>query len=538
AGSYEIIVQGMLENSISEPADQFGFALTSGDYNADGFDDLVVGVPYENLGAATDCGAVMALFGSAQGLDPVQSEFFSQTSLFESINESNDLFGWAVASGDFNRDGFDDLVVGAPLEDFPNVTDTGMIGVFFGSRDGFLPARTEVISQESISDAFNEDGDRFGRSLAVGDFDGDGYDDVAVGVPYEDGGNVSDIGMVMVLFGSGAGLVTNTEVSSEVFSQASLEGSTSETGDRFGWALAAGDFDSDGNDDLAVGIPYEDIDSDQGAGMVGVFYGSSSGLLPADSESFDQTDVGRGRNSRNDNAGYSLAVGDVDGDGFEDLLVGVISDNYAGTLNNGSIMAVFGSADGIAPERGVFLGQSMFGGEEESGDEFGTVVAIGDFDADGIAEMVVGAEKEDLDGGIVEGGAVYVGTLADSDGDGLTDLAESDVFETDPMKADTDGDGIDDGEERFAGTDPLDAGSLVRINSVEVSTFTSQVTLSFQSVPERLYRIERSPVLSGAPWVDLTGGFPVFAFGAETVVFDSNVPAGTKRLFYRVVALP
>ena len=106
------------------------------------------------------------------------------------------------------------------------------------------------------------------------------------------------------------------------------------------------------------------------------------------------------------------------------------------------------------------------------------------------------------------------------------------------MKADTDGDGIDDGEERFAGTDPLDAGSLVRINSVEVSTFTSQVTLSFQSVPERLYRIERSPVLSGAPWVDLTGGFPVFAFGAETVVFDSNVPAGTKRLFYRVVALP
>jgi hypothetical protein len=544
AATYEIIVQGLQPDSLSEAGDQFGYTLASGDFNADGFDDLAVGSPFEDLGTASDCGAVTALLGSAAGLVPVQSEFFSQNLLFESDNETNDHFGWSLATGDFNADGFDDLVVGAPLEDFlTNVgggislaSDTGMIGVFFGSAQGLLPATTEVISQESIDAAFNETGDHFGWSLAVGDYDRDGFDDVAVGVPNEDAGGVMDIGMVMVLFGSMDGLVPTN---SEVFSEASLADSASETGDLFGWALAAGDFDADGDDDLAVGIPCQDIRSSTNAGAVGVFFGSSDGLLPSNSEIFDQTSLSGGRNSRDDNAGYSLATGDVDHDGIDDLLVGVPSDNYTGTLSNGSVMAVFGSSSGMALDRGVFLGQSLFGGTEESRDEFGTVIAIGDFDANGIADMVIGTPLEDLEAvAVADGGAVYVGTFGDSDGDGLTDLAEVDVFETDPLDADSDGDGMDDGCEWIAGTDPLNAKSVVRVTAVGVDEAFGEVSVTFSSVPGRSYRVERSPVLVGAPWLDLSGGTPIFAGGGVTTVIDRTAPVGAKRLFYRVVALP
>ena len=533
AGDHELIVQGLVTGSSSEVGDQFGFALAAGDFDGDRFDDLVIGSPYENL-ERVDCGEVTVLFGSADGLVPVEGERLSQTALPDSSNETSDHFGWSVAAGDFDGDGYDDVVVGAPLEDFPGVSNTGMIGVFFGSAGGLLPADTEVISQESVDLAINEDGDRFGWSLAVGDFDGDDYADVAIGTPYEDAGGVTDIGMVTVLFGGRSGLVPT---SSEVFSEASLAGGASETSDLFGWSLAAGDFDADGEDDLAVGIPFDDIGSRADVGQVGVFLGSRSGLIPADSIAFDQTSLSGGRNSRDDNAGYSLAAADYDGDGYEDLLVGVLSDNYSGTVSNGSVMVVFGSRSGPDPDRGIFLGQSHFGGEEEGGDEFGTVVASGDFDADGIIEMVVGTPLEDV-GDADRGGAVYVGGFADGDGDGLTDLAEEELYGTDPMNADSDGDGVSDGGERDAGSDPLDPESVVRVVSVEYFESIGEVTLRFSSVPSRCYRIERSASLTGGPWLDLTGENPVIAVSNVTTFFDPIVPAGAQRLFYRVVARP
>ena len=122
-------------------------------------------------------------------------------------------------------------------------------------------------------------------------------------------------------------------------------------------------------------------------------------------------------------------------------------------------------------------------------DEFGIFVASGDFDSNGISDLVVGSPKNDLEA-VGDAGLVYVGTFADSDGDGLPDVVEEE-FGTDPQDADSDGDGMDDGEERVAGTDPLDSTSSIRITEVAYD-FGLDVFVRWMSVPGRSYGVERS----------------------------------------------
>ena len=144
------------------------------------------GVPWEDTGGATDTGMIAILFGSGSGLLPSNSEAITQNSVVSSTNEDGDRFGYSLATGDFDRDGYDDLAVGVPYEDTGGANDTGMVAILFGSNAGLLPSNTEAITQNSVVSTTNETGDRFAFSLATGDLDGDGYDDLAVGVPYED----------------------------------------------------------------------------------------------------------------------------------------------------------------------------------------------------------------------------------------------------------------------------------------------------------------------------------------------------------------
>ncbi len=264
--------------------DYFGFALAAGDFNADGYDDLAIGVPLEtqDAGNLDSAGAVAVLYGSrSDGLRVDGAQRWTQSGTGQGFSESGDKFGRALTAGDFNGDGCDDLAIGAPYEDIV-ADDAGAVNVLYCAADhaaGLSTAGSQVWWQSQITNgsgtaySLSEEGDLFGLSLAAGDFDADGHDDLLIGVPYEDVGSETSNGAAHILFGSDSGTVTtNTFFWYD------------DGGDRFAAALAVGDFDRDGSDDFAAGVPGHEVNGAVSAGGVHVFYsrGSFPILFPYD----------------------------------------------------------------------------------------------------------------------------------------------------------------------------------------------------------------------------------------------------------------
>ena len=263
-----------------------------------------------------------------------------------------------VVGGDFNGDGYGDLAIGAPGEDIGTVADAGAVNVLYGSAAKLTAT-----------------GDQFGWALAVGDFNGDGYDDLAIGSPYENVNSIADAGAVNVIYGSAAGLSATT-VADQFWTQAT-PGTKHKSGleDHYGFALAAADFNNDGYADLAIGVPGNSAGTQNvhGAGGVSILFGTAGGLTATvpDDQWFDMLTVGvKGEPRANDNFGYSLATGDFNRDGIIDL----VTANYAG----GDISVLLGQGGGsFRPPFALPVGS------------WPTSVAVADFDSDGWSDLVV-----------------------------------------------------------------------------------------------------------------------------------------------------
>jgi hypothetical protein len=434
-------------------------ASGSPDFNSDGYADLAVGMPYEDVGAIGDAGAVHVLYGSASGLqaDAPDDQFWMQENANAGdVSEPADQFGYAVADGDFNGDGFSDLAVGVPFEDVGSIADAGALTVLYGSGAGLQSdaPTSQVWTQDSpaVEDT-SETADQFGYSAGTGDFNGDGFSDLAVGVPFEDLGAVTDAGAVAILYGSASGLQATARADQFWNQDSPSVQDVAETGDQFGFAVAGADFNTDGFADLAVGARYEDS-ARQDVGLVQVLYGSANGSqasFPNDQRWAQGQGGIHDAAEANDRFGYSLAGGDFNGDGYQDLVVGVPYEDVGASprvSNGGAVNIIYGTSAGlqaISPDD-QFWTQDSDGviGLAESPDQFGYSVAAGDYDGDGYDDLAAGVRNED--GGpetVPRSGAVNVlyGSISgiqpgrdwhldqdgkDVDGNDVEDLAEQD----------------------------------------------------------------------------------------------------------------
>jgi hypothetical protein len=372
--------------SSTEEYDRFGKALAVGDFDGDGYEDLAVGAPGQQIGDDANAGVVNVIYGSATGLAAAGNQVWRQgADGITGYAEADDWFGYSLASADFDGDGYDDLAVGVPYEDFNSSTttieDMGGVNIIYGSASGLTSADTWWIAQNlaDIEDAGETD-DLFGWALTVGDFNGDHYADLAVGVPYEDFGSAVNTGSVHVIFGSADGLTVDGDIDRSQGSFGVQD--TSETGDRFGYALTAGDFDNDGHDDLVVGAPYETIDTSlTSAGNVHVLYGNDNGLAVGGNLLLEQDTVYGSTSEIGDRFGQALAAGNFDGDPYTDLAIGAPGEDMTIFMTTyvdaGVVHVIYGSGTGLTLDGDQFWHQNStdIEGALEADDEFGHTLA-------------------------------------------------------------------------------------------------------------------------------------------------------------------
>ncbi len=393
-----------------ESNSEFGDKLTAGDFNCDGFDDAAIAAPREDLIGADDGGRVLVLYAASDGsgLSATDRQVWSQAgAAIDSDPTQGENFGGALATGDFNHDGCDDLAIGVPRDEVNGVFQAGAVHVIYGSaEDGLSIVDPDYWTQASngIAGAV-EEGDTFGFALAVGDYDNDEIDDLAIGAPGEDVNNgvvdVAQAGAIHVLFGGAGGLSTVGSVL--------LNRGTGLTGDpnfneQLGSVMASGNFVGIiVGDELAVGVPNH----------VDPLIGDIGGVLlisDIDGAQFDtmftqdSPDV-PGAAEIADSFGNALAAGDFDGDGLDELAVGSIGEDIEAppTLTVGAVIELDFDGD---PMR-VWLQDDLNPEQSESNDLFGQSLAAADFNADGIDDLAIGVPFENL-GALSNAGLVHV----------------------------------------------------------------------------------------------------------------------------------
>lgn len=325
------------------------------------------------------------------------------------VDPDNDQFGTAMAVGDFDGDGIDDLAVAARQQ--PH-----LVRVYFGNvwtvgepvADPFSMATVPVPATPGTGNAPMQ-------ALAAGNFtrDPSGDDELVVGVPGDSPTN-NHTGSVFVLDRRPEG---HWEVAVTIRQGLGNWGGFAETSDHFGASLAVGRFDANDLDDLAIGVPGETTNGQVGSGMIYVVYQGIAGLMDDNEEVFYRGFNGlTGVPGAGEQLGHALAAGDFDGDGIDDLAVGIPGASCAGFANSGSVMVLRGrdDLDGLDAAGVSYWSQAQAGVADdcETGDRFGSALATGRFNATPLgepptADLAVGVPGESIDD-LTLAGAVHL----------------------------------------------------------------------------------------------------------------------------------
>lgn len=394
----------------SAPSDYSGRALGAGDFNGDGFDDFLIGAEFANSGEVSFYGEAAIFFGREA---PVQSPI--ELADLEEANGGDGTEGFVVNStdeevageigsgvssaGDFNGDGIEDVLVGIPLL---GEYDTGGAAIVFGSPNFDAEVDLADISSGDGSTGTLITGlydyDLAGSSVDGGDFDGDGLSDIVLGTPFA--------------FYDGALVIHGTQTPTANFdtnllsffngNDGSLGSIVRGFGDeQAGTSVSFGDINGDGYDDLLIGAPQGSPAAGSAAGKSYLLLGGIGGLGAEYDLSFVAAPFGSVINGAQaqESAGFDVAVaGDINGDGFDDLIIGAPFADVAGEENVGRVFVVFGREEGLPSE---FNLSSLIGGDGsegfvingmQPGGLFGfSVTGLGDLNGDGFDDFSIGA---------------------------------------------------------------------------------------------------------------------------------------------------
>ncbi|MFD7457666.1 MULTISPECIES: FG-GAP-like repeat-containing protein [unclassified Streptomyces] len=395
------------------------------DFNGDGYADLAVAAPEATVDGKVKAGYVAVLYGTASGLSTTNKAVFTQnTAGVPDTAEGGDTFGSAMTTADLDRDGYTDLVVGVAGEDNPAGADSGMVQVLWGGARGLAGGATLATGDE-MYEAVGMRG-----NLAAGDFDGDGAPEL------------------VTVDGFWKMVLTEGPFGRDGAASGGTRAITDDSDPRF-MDMDTGDVNGDGLLDL-VATAHQGDEYD--ARYIKVWKGTPDGLAVPEEV--------LGGNGYALEGGESLALGDFDRDGIDDVVVGRPVDGYDSDLDEpmvrgGRIAYVPGTSDGPDGTKVRYLYQDSAGvpGAAERGDGFGTDVSVADVDGDGYADVSAGVPGEDYDG-LEDAGSVVVlrggengptGTGAVSYGQdtaGVPGVAESDDrFGRATRLLDADGDG-------------------------------------------------------------------------------------------------
>lgn len=435
---------GLLTFAASPATAADSVKVAKADFNGDGIGDVATSAAGAYVNGRKDAGQIVVLYGTATGVQSAKRTVISQdTTGVAGTAETGDGFGRETAFGDFNADGYDDLAVGSPFEKVGTDTNGGDLVILYGSKSGLTGKSAHLVDPAASAH------DYWGKDLAAGDFDGDGKTDLVVGSSaatlYLYKGGISSSGTAgsvttvkpPILSGSndypfGPMSLTAGDVNGDGRTDLVVDGF--ETSTQYGWntnywlpgtasgltgssakalkpgiITAIGDINGDGFGDIVSGAGWDATTEDgtpvpdaSNGGRVNITYGSASG--PAGTTGINQnTGSVPGTSEKGDSFGWDLDLGDINGDGYQDLVVSAPLEDIEGVTDTGAVTVLYGSASGVNTASGAqSFNQNTTGvpGGNEKNDLFGVDVKLDDVTGDGKADLVIGANEDSGDGAL------------------------------------------------------------------------------------------------------------------------------------------